>query len=148
MYEEYATQRWVEKPPRNHQDTVVVAAGLAFNDLQTTGTLAPVTRKALRVMWQYQRDDGGWNWRDDGYPPLESDDHYGVTLAALATGIAPDGYANSIEARQGLEGIRKFLSANRPLSLHHRAMIAWASCHVEGLADDIGFRDFGGVLLQ
>lgn len=136
LFEEYATGRWKKKPPRNHQDTVVVASALAFNDLQTTGQLSPVTRQTLQVMWEYQRDDGGWTWRNDGYPPLEYDEHYGVTLAALATGIAPDGYADTKEARRGLERIRTFLDNNPPPSLHHRAMIAWASCHVDGLAND------------
>lgn len=59
-----------------------------------------------------------------------------MTLAALTAGIAPDTYVDTQEARKGLEGIRRFLDNNPPLSLHHRAMIAWASCHVEELADD------------
>ncbi len=136
LFEEYASKRWKAKPPRNHQEIVVVASGLAFNDLQTTGKLAPVTRQTLKVMWEYQRDDGGWDWRNDGYPPVEYDEHYGVTLAALTTGIAPDDYVDTQEARKGLEGIRRFLEDNPPMSLHHRAMIAWASCHVDGLAND------------
>ena len=127
LFEEYVTDRWPKQPPRNIQETVVVAAGLAFNDLQTTGSLHPTTRQALRVMWDFQRDDGGWTWRNDGFPPTEYDEHYGVTLAALAAGIAPDGYAASDEAQPGLARIRDFLKNNPPLSLHHRAMIAWAS---------------------
>ena len=59
LFEEYVTKRWKERPPRNVQETVVVASGLAFNDLQTTGRMHPITRKALRVMWDFQRDDGG-----------------------------------------------------------------------------------------
>ena len=114
----------------------MVASGLVFNDVQTTGRMHPITRQTLRVMWDFQRDDGGWTWRNDGYPPTEYDEHYGVTLAALTTGIAPDRYAETEEARQGLEKIRSFLKSNPPLSLHHRAMIAWASCYVEGIMDD------------
>jgi len=133
LFEEYVTKRWKERPPRNSQEIVVVASGLAFNDLQTTGRLHSITRKALRVMWDFQREDGGWNWRNDGYPPVEYDEHYGVTLAALITGIAPDRYIETKEARRGLEKIRIFLNNNPPLSLHHRAMIAWASCYVSDL---------------
>jgi squalene-hopene/tetraprenyl-beta-curcumene cyclase len=136
LFEEYVTKRWKERPPRDVQETVVVASGLAFNDLQTTGKLHPITRQALRVMWEFQREDGGWTWRNDGYPPTEYDEHYGVTLAALATGIAPDQYVETQEARQGLKKIRLFLKHNPPLSHHHRAMIAWASCYVEGLMND------------
>ena len=136
LYEEYVTKRWKAKPPKDGQEIVVVASGLAFNDLQTTGRLNPVTRQALRVMWDSQREDGGWTWHKDSYPPTESDDHYGVTLAALTTGIAPDRYVETEEARRGLEKIRMFLKNNPPLSLHHRAMIAWASCYVSDLMDD------------
>ena len=135
LYEEYVTKRWKEQPPQDAQEIVVVASGLAFNDLQTTGRLHPITRQALRVMWNSQREDGGWTWHKD-YPPTESDEHYGVTLAALITGIAPDRYVETEEARRGLEKIRMFLKNNPPLSLHHRAMIAWASCYVSDLMNN------------
>lgn len=136
LYEEYVTKRWKERPPRDVQETVVVASGLVFNDLQTTSHLHPISRQALGVMWNFQREDGGWTWRNDGYPPTEYDEHYGVTLAALITGIAPDQYAETKEAHQGLEKIRMFLKNNPPLSLHHRAMIAWASCYISDLMND------------
>lgn len=136
LFESYATKRWKKRDPRDVQETVVVASGLVFNDLQTTGRLDPITRQTLKVMWRFQRDDGGWTWRNDGYPPTEYDEHYGVTLAALTAGIAPDQYAESEEARTGLAKIRRFLNDNPPLSLHHRAMIAWASCYVEDLMND------------
>jgi len=136
LFEEYVTKRWKERPPQDVQETVIVASGLTFNDLQTTGRLHPITRQALRVMWDFQRDDGGWTWRNDGYPPTEYDEHYGVTLAALTVGIAPDRYVETDEARQGLEKIRRFLNDHRPLSLHHRAMIAWVSCRVRDVMND------------
>ncbi len=135
LFEEYVTKRWKKAPPHEEQDTVVVPAGLVFNDVQTSGTLAPTTREALKVMWRFQRDDGGWGWRNDGFPPMEYDEHYGATLAALITGIAPDGYAQTEEAIEGLKKIRVFLKNNPPLSLHHRAMIAWTSCYVDDLMD-------------
>lgn len=133
LFEEYVTERWPKKAPRNVQEVVVVASGLTFNDLQTTGRLHSITRRSLQVMWEFQREDGGWTWRNDGYPPTEYDEHYGVTLAALTVGIAPDGYVDTEEARRGLQKIRVFLKKNPPLSLHHRAMIAWTSCYVDGL---------------
>jgi squalene-hopene/tetraprenyl-beta-curcumene cyclase len=45
-------------------------------------------------------------------------------------------YAATQGARQGLKKIRLFLKNNPPLSLHHRAMIAWASCYVKALMND------------
>jgi len=147
LYEEYATKRWKQRPPRDEQETVVVASGLVFNDLQTTGRLHPITRQTLQVMWDFQRDDGGWTWRNDGYPPTEYDEHYGVTLAALTTGIAPDRYAETEEARQGLGKTRLFLKNNPPLSLHHRGMIAWVSCYIGGIMDDRGREKTLGELM-
>ena len=33
--------------------------------------------------------DGAWDWIKCDWPPLEHDDYYGGTLAALAVGYAP-----------------------------------------------------------
>ena len=67
---------------------------------------------------------------------MEIDDHYGVTLAALAVGIAPDGYAESPSAQAGLAKLRMYLKNNPPKSLHHRAMLAWCSLRITGIASD------------
>ena len=67
----------------------------------------------LSFMWTVQEDDGGFDWLKCDWPPMESDDHYGVTFAALGIGQAPDGYAETPLAKKGLEGIRKYL-AQRP----------------------------------
>ena len=45
---------------------------------------------------------------------MKSDDHYGVSLAAIAVGVAPDGYAETPAARHGLSGIRRYLHAKPP----------------------------------
>ena len=37
---------------------------------------------------------------------------------------------------KGLSGIRKYLTDNRPATVHHRAMILWASSYVDGLMTD------------
>ena len=63
-------------------------------------------------------------------------EHYGVTAVALSVGVAPEGYARSQAARKGMEGIRKFLRANPPASLHERSMLLWASGHLDGLVSD------------
>ena len=72
--------------------------------------------------------------------PMESDDHYGATFAALGIGMAPDGHAETPRAKKSLEGIRKYLAANPPASMHHQLMVVWASCHVDRLitADERG----------
>ena len=121
--------------PKDGVSAVVieVALGLAFHDRATSGKLHATTREELQRMWVLQRDDGGWQWPFRDTPPIKSDEHYGATLAALATGIAPDDYAREPAAQKGLDGIRRFLLANPPTSLHQRAMLLWAGQHVEGL---------------
>ena len=115
---------------------VATSAALAFNDAATTGKLHVQTRQALDRMWTLQRDDGGWNWLKCGWPPMESDDHYGATLAAIAAGVAPEGYAKTDAARQGLEKLRQYLKKNPSPTLHHQAMTLWAATLVDGLLTD------------
>ncbi|MFT5466409.1 MAG: squalene-hopene/tetraprenyl-beta-curcumene cyclase [Verrucomicrobiales bacterium] len=136
FYEAYLTERWAKRPPTEGQGfwPIVVSTGLVFNDLQTTGKLSAEARQTLDLMWTVQREDGGWRWPDCDYAPMEIDDHYGVTLAALTVGVAPDGYAETKNAKAGLTKLRAYLKADPPKSLHHRAMLAWCSKRIDGIA--------------
>src|SRR5207244_2372099 len=93
--ENLVTKRWPDKKPRWDAEVVVAAAALAYNDSLTTRKLHPVTKTALDRMWTVQQKDGGFRWLKLNQPPMEFDDHYGVTLAALAVGAAPEGYAKT-----------------------------------------------------
>lgn len=137
FFENYYMQRWEggKKSPGNAYDPVVVGAALAFNDVQTSGELSDTTCKTLDTMWDTQREDGGWNWAKCGWAPMEIDDHYGVTLAALAVGIAPDNYAETEAAKKGMEKVKRYLKNNPAPSLHHRIMISWGALRVEGLME-------------
>lgn len=136
FYEDYRKVRWEQRKPKEPQGfwTVVVGAGLTMNDAQTTGKLSTTSREVLDLMWTVQRADGGWHWPDCDYAPLEIDDHYGATLAALTVGLAPDNYADAPQARAGLAKLREYFKNNPPKSLHHRAMLAWSSIRVDGIA--------------
>ena len=112
---------------------IVVGTGLTLNDAQTTGKLSDVAREVLDILWTVQLADGGWKWPHCDYAPLEIDDHYGVTLAALTVGIAPGGYAETRRLARASK-LRTYLKNNPPKSLHHRAMIAWCSIRVDGIA--------------
>lgn len=138
FFESYYQDRWEEgkKLPKNNYDPVVVATALAFNDAQTSKKLADTTREALDFMWTTQGKDGAWNWPKCGWAPMEIDDHYGVTLAALTTGIAPGNYVGTDAAKAGLARARAYLKDNPAPSLHHRTMIAWASLRVGGLMEE------------
>lgn len=129
--EELVAQRWPEKGPRWDAEVVATAAALAFNDAATTQKLHPLTRTALDRMWTIQREDGGWSWLQCGWPPMENDDDYGVALAALAVSVAPEGYRTSDAARGGIAKIKSYLQSNAPPTLHHEALLLWASTYGE-----------------
>jgi len=125
---------WAKKPgPYQNSESVMVAAVLACNDAATTGELHPLTRKALDRMWTVQGDDGGWTWQKGNRPPSGVDDYYGTAMAAVAAGVAPDGYSETATAKKGLEGIRKYFQNNAPANMHNRAMLLWASTYIDGL---------------
>jgi squalene-hopene/tetraprenyl-beta-curcumene cyclase len=133
--EEMVSQRWKKEGPRWDAEVVASAAALAYNDAATTGKLHPLTRLALDRMWTVQRMDGGFSWLKCGWPPMENDDHYGATLAVVAAGVAPEGYAKTDAAVRGLQGLRAYLQANPPQNLHHKAMVLWAATYLDGFAD-------------
>jgi squalene-hopene/tetraprenyl-beta-curcumene cyclase len=114
-------------------EAVMVASVLAQNDAATTGQLHSATRFALDRIWELQREDGGWKWLDDNEPPSEHEEHYGVTMAAIGVGVAPDDYRRTPAAKQGLEKIRQYLQNNPPANMHNRAMKMLASLVVEGI---------------
>ena len=82
------------------------AAVLAMNDSLTTNKLSPTARTALDRMWTVQRDDGGFDWLKCGWPPMEIDDDYGIAMCAIAAAVAPDDYAKTGAAQQGLKKLR------------------------------------------
>jgi len=133
--EELVRERWEDKGPRWDAEVVATAAALALNDRATSGKLHGVTRQALDRMWTVQRSDGGFDWLDCDWPPMESDDDFGAALAALAVGAAPEHYAQTEAAQKGLANIRKYLKNNPPPTLHHRAMLLWAASYAPELMD-------------
>jgi squalene-hopene/tetraprenyl-beta-curcumene cyclase len=114
-------------------EVVATAATLAFHDAQMTGKLHPLTRKALERMWTLQRKDGAWDWNKHRLPPLEYDDYFGAVYAALGVGVAPDGYAQSAQAQEGLAKLLKYFQNNPPPDLHHKTWLMWASLKLDGL---------------
>jgi squalene-hopene/tetraprenyl-beta-curcumene cyclase len=114
-------------------EVVAVAATLALHDARSTGKIHPRTRQALGRMWELQRADGTWEWNKTGLAPLEHDDYYGAVYAALGVGYAPEGYAESEGAKEGLSRLKGYLRKNPPPDLHHKAWLLWASAKLDGL---------------
>ena len=125
-----------EDLPKRDTEVIATAATLALQDGLSGGKLHPLTRKALDRMWTVQQANGAWDWLKCGWPPLEHDDYYGVVYVAVAVGHAPDSYADTEQAKKGLDGFRKFFKNNPAPSLHHKAMLLWASQKVKGLMSE------------
>ena len=123
--EEMVNTTWPSEGPRWDPEVVMGAAALGSGDA-VTGRVQPVTRAALARMWQLQRSDGQWVWLTQGLPPQESDHHYGVTMAAIAAALAPEGYSETPEAQAGLARAREYLQSFPTETLHQRAMLLWA----------------------
>jgi squalene-hopene/tetraprenyl-beta-curcumene cyclase len=119
--------------PRGEAYVVVTAFALAFHDRQGGGGLRPATRAALDRMWKGQKPTGEWNWLKCNWPPMEHDDYYGATIAALAVGVAPGDYAQTDAAKAGVERLRAYFKKTPAPDLHHRAMLLWASTKLGGL---------------
>ncbi len=122
-----------EAKPRWDTEVVATAVTLALNDAATTGTLHPLTRRALDRMWTLQKSGGAWDWLKCRWPPYEHDDYYGAVFAAVGVGHAPGGYARSESAQTGLGRLRQYLQDNPPPDLHHQTFLLWASLGLDGL---------------
>jgi squalene-hopene/tetraprenyl-beta-curcumene cyclase len=117
-------------------EVVAIAATLALHDGQTSGKLQPATRAALARMWELQQADGSWTWNKENLAPLEHDDYYGAVYAALGVGHAPEGYAQSEVARQGVARLRRYFEKTPAPDLHHKTYLLWASLALDGLMDN------------
>lgn len=127
--EEMVLKRWETSGPRWDAEVVMSAATLAMNDAATSGKLHPTSEVALKRMWTVQREDGGFDWLKCGWPPMESDDDYGASIALLAAHAAPGEYAQRPEVVAGLAKIHSYLKQNPPPTLHHQAMLMWADSY-------------------
>jgi squalene-hopene/tetraprenyl-beta-curcumene cyclase len=130
-------QRWNEIGRPDTEIVVAPAAFLAINNAQTEGALRPTTLKALDAAWSLQSTEGHWpNWVKCNWPPFEQDDHYGVTLMAIAMGMAPESYTHAEPAQTGIARLLSWLRGHEPEEVHHRAMMLWAGKFYDGLITD------------
>jgi len=116
-------------------ELIVTGAMLAMDDAGTTGTLSPITRQVLDRMWTLQRQDGGWYWLMAVSQPFETSEYYGNALAAVAAGMAPDGYAKTPAAQKGLQKLSVYLRQknNAATDLPDRIYVLWASTRIPDL---------------
>jgi squalene-hopene/tetraprenyl-beta-curcumene cyclase len=79
---------------------------------------------------------GAWAWLNFHYEPWESSNspYLGATLAVMAVGTAPGGYASSDEAKNGMAKVKDYLAREfDKQNLYNQLMLLWASAKYEGL---------------
>ncbi len=120
-------------------EAVLNALVLSTRDAET-GTLSADTRAAFANMWGLQMLTGdlkgGWAWLNFHYEPWEApaSPYFGASLAAIAIGTAPGGYAASAEAKDGVARLRDYLGKGvARQSLFNQLMIMWASARLDGV---------------
>lgn len=139
-----------KKKPLAIEGMVATTAFLAISDVKTNGKLGEVTKMAFEVIWTEQDESGAWEkWLKCHWGPYEVDNHFGVTLVALAIGMAAqDDYTSSPSAVAGTRKLRGYLKAHPPSSLHQMGMMLWASAHLEDLAGETAVKDWQKALFS
>jgi squalene-hopene/tetraprenyl-beta-curcumene cyclase len=119
-------------------EAILNAIVVATRDAQS-GKISDDARVAFDNLWalQFKNGDlaGAWAWLNFHYEPWESDDaaYFGATLAAIAVGVEPEGYAASSEIQNRLKALRDYLQRGAPTQrLFNRAMLLWASNRLPG----------------
>jgi len=120
-------------------EAVLNAAVLVARDAER-GTLSDEARQAFANLWalQFKNGDlkGAWAWLNFHYEPWESNDsaYFGATLAALAIGQAPGGYAATPEIQDQVKLLREYLQKRADVeTLFNRVMVLWASSKLPAL---------------
>jgi squalene-hopene/tetraprenyl-beta-curcumene cyclase len=104
------------------------------------GHLSEDARTQLGVMWALQMktgpNNGAWTWLNFNYEPWESPNspYFGASLAALAVGSAPDGYANTPDIQDNLKALAGYFKREHAkVSLLNQLMGLWASARIPSL---------------
>jgi squalene-hopene/tetraprenyl-beta-curcumene cyclase len=120
-------------------EAVLNALILASYDARS-GHLREITRQAFGNAWALQRhtgdNAGAWIWLNFHNAPWESDEseYHGAALAALAVGIAPDGYSRDRTVRGNVNELRAYLRREyNSQPLVNRIVLLWASAKLPGL---------------
>jgi squalene-hopene/tetraprenyl-beta-curcumene cyclase len=118
------------KPKGQHgaiEGMVSTAAFLAISEMTTAGKLQPKTEAALDHIWQRQDASGAWEkWLKCNWGPFEVDDHWGVSLAAVALAMAPESYRSKPGPAEAQRRMLDYLK-RAPTSAHQKTMLLWLS---------------------
>ena len=110
---------------------------------ERTGVLSDRTLRAFDHLWALQQTtgdaEGAWPWLHFNLAPWESDEgpYHGAALAAVAVGLAPDGYRARPDVRDNVARLGRYLrrqfDAQPPFN---RVMGLWASGAMPDLLAD------------
>ncbi|HLH17207.1 MAG TPA: hypothetical protein VKX45_08295 [Bryobacteraceae bacterium] len=127
------------KPPAastaDNTQAVLAALVLAMDDARRGKGLSKEAEAAFRTMWATQRADGAWGWTDANLEPWEVPEsvYFGAALAAVATGIAPDGYKDRPEIQENLRRLHTYLAENRDRQpMANLLVLLWAQNEIHG----------------
>jgi squalene-hopene/tetraprenyl-beta-curcumene cyclase len=120
-------------------EAILNAAVLAARDA-SLGTLSDDTRQAFDNLWALQfkagEQAGGWAWLNFPTEPWEApgSQYFGNSLAAIALGMAPGGYATLPANQDRVKALATSLRGGvDKADLLNRAMILWASSKIPGV---------------
>ena len=123
-------------------EAILNALILAQHDARR-GTLSDRTLHAFDNLWALQQTSGAaagaWPWLHFNLAPWESDEgpYHGAALAAVAVGLAPDGYGARPDIQDNVarlgDYLRGRLDSQPPFN---RTMALWASGALPGLLAD------------
>lgn len=109
---------------------VATSAFLALSDARAGSVVDPATRRGLDHAWEILDKSGTWDdWLQCNWPPFESDAEYAPTLMLVALGELQEAAKITAADRRGARRLIGYLTANRPVSLHAKAMRLWAASH-------------------
>ena len=134
--------------PKTSESRAIEAVMNALADraprrLDDRATRAMTARTALGVMWNLQMktgpNSGAWTWLNFNYEPWESPNspYFGASLAALAVGSAPGGYAAAPEIQDNLKALRGYFAREHgKVALLNQLMGLWAGGSIPDLLTD------------
>lgn len=106
------------------------------------GRLGDDTRTAFDHMWALQMRTGptagGWTWLNFGLEPWEAptSTYFGASLAAIAIGRAPGGYATEPAIQPQVAALTAYLHAgSTSQSLYNQLLMLWASSALPGIVE-------------
>lgn len=114
-----------------------LASGLAEWDAHVTGQLSAETSDALTLMFGVQAADGSWG-NTECWPPFESSNYHGTTVAAMAAATAP-GWLDQVSdesVQAGVEKMKEYLRVTEPPHDYGRLLLLWAATRLPDLLDD------------